>query len=114
MTLRSLPPDLITAMRSAGVALTLLAANGLALAHDGHGMEGSHWHATDVLGLLVERVAGMPLDRFFVERITGPLGRRILPGSCRRKSATAWPSSTRPRRARPSRTSPSCTRTIRR
>jgi len=30
--------------------------------------------ATDVLGLLVERVAGMPLDRFFVERITGPLG----------------------------------------
>lgn len=53
MTLRSLPPDLITAMRSAGVALTLLAANGLALAHDGHGMEGSHWHATDVLGLLI-------------------------------------------------------------
>jgi len=30
--------------------------------------------ATDVLGLLVERVAGMPLDRFFVQRITGPLG----------------------------------------
>jgi hypothetical protein len=35
------------------LALTLLAANGLVLAHEGHGMEGSHWHATDVLGLLV-------------------------------------------------------------
>jgi hypothetical protein len=35
------------------VALALLAANGLALAHDGHGMQGSHWHATDLLGLVV-------------------------------------------------------------
>jgi hypothetical protein len=35
------------------VALTLLAANGLALAHDGHGMQGGHWHATDLLGLVV-------------------------------------------------------------
>ncbi|CAH0171223.1 serine hydrolase [Roseomonas sp. CECT 9278] len=32
--------------------------------------------ATDVLGLVVERVAGQPLDRVFVERITGPLGMR--------------------------------------
>lgn len=32
--------------------------------------------ATDVLGLLVERVSGMRLDRFFAERITGPLGMR--------------------------------------
>jgi CubicO group peptidase (beta-lactamase class C family) len=30
--------------------------------------------STDVLGHLVERVAGMSLDRFFAEHITGPLG----------------------------------------
>ena len=39
-------------LRSAAVALALLAAHGLALAHDGHGMQGSHWHATDLLGLV--------------------------------------------------------------
>ncbi|WP_198370040.1 serine hydrolase domain-containing protein, partial [Roseomonas rosulenta] len=32
--------------------------------------------STDVLGLVVERVSGQRLDRFFVERITGPLGMR--------------------------------------
>ena len=53
MTLRTLPSALCIPLRSAAVALTLLAANGLALAHDGHGMDGSHWHATDLLGLLV-------------------------------------------------------------
>jgi hypothetical protein len=53
MTLRPLPPALCTTLRSAAMGLTLLAANGLALAHDGHGMEGSHWHASDVLGLVV-------------------------------------------------------------
>ena len=53
MTLRTSSLALLTPLRSAAVALTLLAANGLALAHDGHGMEGSHWHATDLLGLLV-------------------------------------------------------------
>ena len=53
MTLRPLPTDFFTPLRSAAVFLTLLAANGLALAHEGHGMEGSHWHATDLLGLVV-------------------------------------------------------------
>ena len=53
MTLRPLPTDFFTPLRSAAVFLTLLAANGLALAHDGHGMQGSHWHATDLLGLVV-------------------------------------------------------------
>ena len=53
MTLRTLPSALRTPLRSAAVAFALLAANGLALAHDGHGMQGSHWHATDLLGLLV-------------------------------------------------------------
>ena len=56
MTLRPLSPALLThgqpAWRRAALALTLLAANGLALAHEGHGMEGSHWHATDLLGLV--------------------------------------------------------------
>jgi len=31
-------------------------------------------YSTDVLGCVVERAAGAPLDRVFVERITGPLG----------------------------------------
>jgi len=38
---------------------------------------GAEWNysvATDVLGRLVEVVSGMPLDRFFTERILGPLG----------------------------------------
>jgi CubicO group peptidase (beta-lactamase class C family) len=40
---------------------------------------GSTFHysiSVDVLGLLVERVAGQPLDRVFAERILGPLGMR--------------------------------------
>lgn len=38
---------------------------------------GEHWvygYSLDVLGCVVERVSGMPLDRFFRTRITGPLG----------------------------------------
>ncbi len=53
MKLRTPPLALYIPLRRAAVALTLLAANGLALAHEGHGMDGSHWHATDLLGLLV-------------------------------------------------------------
>lgn len=37
---------------------------------------GSTWEygvSVDVLGVIVERVSGMPLDRFIAERITGPL-----------------------------------------
>src|SRR5687768_8597870 len=37
---------------------------------------GTAWNysvSTDVLGLVVERVSGMKLDRFFDERIVGPL-----------------------------------------
>jgi hypothetical protein len=33
-------------------ALTLLSTSGLTLAHDKHGLQGSHWHATDVLGFV--------------------------------------------------------------
>ena len=37
--------------------LAALAANATAWAHDGHGMEGSHWHATDIWGLLAVAAA---------------------------------------------------------
>ncbi len=40
---------------------------------------GSRWHygiATDVLGVLIERVSGMPLSEFFRTRIFEPLGMR--------------------------------------
>lgn len=29
----------------------------LALAHDGHGLAGAHWHATDTLGLIASAAA---------------------------------------------------------
>ncbi|MFH5883473.1 serine hydrolase domain-containing protein [Halalkalibaculum sp. DA3122] len=38
---------------------------------------GSDWvygYNTDILGCVVERVSGLPLDQFFLQRITGPLG----------------------------------------
>ena len=33
-------------------AITLISTCSLALAHDNHGLLGSHWHATDVLGFV--------------------------------------------------------------
>ncbi len=33
-------------------APALLSASSLALAHDKHGLQGSHWHATDVWGFV--------------------------------------------------------------
>jgi|LauGreDrversion2_5_1035112.scaffolds.fasta_scaffold195481_2 MYXO-CTERM domain-containing protein len=38
------------------VALTTLAAHASTWAHEGHGMEGGHWHATDSWGLLAAAV----------------------------------------------------------
>ena len=37
-----------------------------ALAHEGHGMEGSHWHATDAVGLLL--VAGVAVAAWLIMR----------------------------------------------
>lgn len=37
-------------------ATVLLAASTTALAHDGHGLAGSHWHATDVHGFVLVAV----------------------------------------------------------
>jgi hypothetical protein len=34
-------------------AAALLATTAGALAHDGHGMEGGHWHATDASGFVL-------------------------------------------------------------
>jgi len=33
-------------------ALATLTAHASTWAHEGHGMEGSHWHATDIWGVL--------------------------------------------------------------
>jgi len=35
------------------MALASLCAGSLALAHEGHGMGATHWHATDTLGFVV-------------------------------------------------------------
>lgn len=37
---------------SLSVFLALAAWGGTALAHGGHGLGGTHWHATDVLGFV--------------------------------------------------------------
>jgi hypothetical protein len=50
MPQRSLP-------QRAALALGLLAA-GPAFAHDGHGLAGAHWHATDTFGLLLVGALG--------------------------------------------------------
>ncbi len=34
-------------------AATLLGTCAGALAHDGHGLQGAHWHASDITGLLL-------------------------------------------------------------
>ena len=40
------------------LASLLLALPGaVAVAHDGHGLHGSHWHASDVLGFVVLGIA---------------------------------------------------------
>ena len=46
------------------VALAMLAAHASTWAHEGHGMEGSHWHATDIWGVLAAvAVAALVLSR---------------------------------------------------
>jgi len=42
--------------RHTSLALALLAP-ALAHAHDGHGLTGAHWHATDTVGLLASVIA---------------------------------------------------------
>jgi hypothetical protein len=45
-------------------AIVALFSAGTTLAHDGHGLTGSHWHATDTVGLLV--VAGLGALAFWL------------------------------------------------
>ena len=45
-------PNLQTRCLRSTAALATLAASAAAWAHEGHGMEGGHWHATDIWGLL--------------------------------------------------------------
>jgi CubicO group peptidase (beta-lactamase class C family) len=51
---------------------------------------------TDILGCVVERASGMPLDRFIAERITGPLGMKdthfFLPPDQRARLAAVYAS----------------------
>jgi CubicO group peptidase (beta-lactamase class C family) len=53
---------------------------------------------TDILGCIVERASGMPLDQFFEKRITGPLGmkdtRFFLPPAERPRLAAVYASGT--------------------
>jgi CubicO group peptidase (beta-lactamase class C family) len=53
-------------------------------------------YATDILGCVVERVSGMPLDRFFRTRITEPLGMRdtwfFVPPGARQRLVTVYAS----------------------
>lgn len=42
-------------------ALTLLMITLPAAAHDGHGLAGGHWHATDVLGFAVAGLVALAI-----------------------------------------------------
>ena len=54
-------------MRAALAACALLAAPWVAVAHDGHGVGGSHWHATDAMGFVVA-VAAAAAALWFTRR----------------------------------------------
>ena len=57
-------PTLQTRCLRSAAALATLAASAAACAHEGHGMEGGHWHATDIWGLLaVAAVAALYFHR---------------------------------------------------
>lgn len=48
------------------LAIAALLATLPAYAHEGHGLAGPHWHATDVVGLLL--VAGVAVAAWFLGR----------------------------------------------
>ena len=41
------------------IAAVLLLASGWAAAHEGHGLAGAHWHASDLFGLALALAAGV-------------------------------------------------------
>ncbi len=40
------------------IAAVLVLASGWACAHEGHGLAGAHWHASDLFGLALALAAG--------------------------------------------------------
>ena len=40
-------------MKTFAISTSVLLASAQVLAHEGHGMPGSHWHSTDTLGFIV-------------------------------------------------------------
>jgi hypothetical protein len=40
-------------MKTFAISTPVLLASAQVLAHDGHGLLGSHWHSTDTLGFIV-------------------------------------------------------------
>src|SRR5262249_7036943 len=60
------------------------------------GAEWVYGYNTDILGCVVERASGMPLDEFIRRRITGPLGMKdtefFLPASERQRLAAVYSS----------------------
>jgi hypothetical protein len=53
-------------MRNRGFALTLVGTSTIAWAHEGHGFEGSHWHASDTFGFAL--VAALALAALWWSR----------------------------------------------
>jgi hypothetical protein len=47
-----------TCMNRSLIAAVLLLASGWAAAHEGHGLAGAHWHASDLFGLAFALAAG--------------------------------------------------------
>ena len=47
-------------------AAALSALSGVAFAHGGHGLSGTHWHATDTFGLVL--VAGLAAIAIWLSR----------------------------------------------
>ena len=54
----------MTRLTSALLASLALLGSGVAQAHDGHGLFGSHWHATDALGFVAAAAGVLALVWF--------------------------------------------------
>ncbi|NIC40204.1 hypothetical protein [Aquabacterium sp. A08] len=53
----SIPPRLQSLTRSTCIGLSAALLAGTGHAHDGHGLFGAHWHATDTLGFVALALA---------------------------------------------------------
>jgi hypothetical protein len=48
-------------MKIRGFPLALVMASTTAVAHDGHGLEGGHWHASDAFGFVLVLVLAVAM-----------------------------------------------------